>query len=249
MNQKESKTCRNCGESSIGHYCPRCGQRMQVYKVTFAETFQELAGALFAVNAPLLITVKELIVRPGRLLHNYLNGQRRRYYRPVSFFILTTVLYIVVRSLIGFDPFRNSMIVVEDSQLEGNLLTEARNYMIYNINNFLFIFVFTLAIFSKLFYFRRYNLAEYLAISFYLLGIYTLIVTCNMFLVQYLGDNMQPLGILIMLIYFVYAMCSLFKGSYFLVILKSSVLFIFAFLSYAITSFGVSYLIVLLKQS
>jgi hypothetical protein len=222
---------------------------MHVYKITFAETFQDLADALFAVNAPLLITIKELIVRPGGLLRNYLNGQRRRYYRPVSFFILTTVLYIIVRSLIGFDPFRNALIVVEEGPLEGNLLTEARNYMIFNINNFLFIFVFTLAVFSKLFYFRSYSLAEFLAISFYLLGVYTLLVTCNMFLVQYIGDNMQPLGILIMLIYFVYAMYSLFKGSYLLVILKSSVLFVLAFLSYAITSFGVSYVIVLLKQS
>ena len=233
---------------STGYFCPECGQRMNIHRVTFGETFQDLVNALFSINAPLLITLKDLVLKPGVLLRNYLNGQRRRYYKPVSFFILTTVLYLIVRSLIGFDPFRNSMIAVQEQPLDATRLTDARNYMLLNINNFLFIFVFTLAIFSKLFFYRRYSLAEFLAISFYLLGVYTLLVTCNMFMVQYVGDHLQPMGIFIMSLYFVFAMCSLFQSSYFLVIVKSLLLFILAFMSYALTSFGLSYLIVLMKQ-
>ncbi len=229
---------------SKGIFCPECGQRMNIYKVTFSETFQDLINALFSIDAPLLITLKELVIKPGVLLRNYLNGQRRKYYKPVSFFILTTVIYLIVRSLIGFDPFRNSMIVVEEGSLDGTVLTDARNYLLLNINNFLFIFVFTLAIFSKLFFFRRYSLAEFLAISFYLLGVYTLLVTCNMFLVQHIGDFMQPTGLLIMLFYFAFAMCSLFQKSYLLVIVKSLIVYILAFLLYFLSSLALSYLIV-----
>jgi len=233
---------------SRGYFCPECGQRMNIHRVTFGETFQDLVNALFSINAPLLITIKDLVIKPGVLLRNYLNGQRRRYYKPVSFFILTTVLYLIVRSLIGFDPFRNSMITVQEQPLDATRLTDARNFMLLNINNFLFIFVFTLAIFSKLFFYRRYSLAEFLAISFYLLGVYTLLVTCNMFVVQYFGDQLQPMGIFVMSLYFVFAMCSLFQSSYFLVAVKAFLLFILAFMSYALTSFGLSYLIVLMKQ-
>jgi hypothetical protein len=221
---------------------------MNIHRVTFGETFQDLVNGLFSINAPLLITIKDLVIKPGGILRNYLNGQRRRYYKPVSFFILTTVLYLIVRSLIGFDPFRNSMITVQEQPLDATRLTDARNYMLLNINNFLFVFVFTLAVFSKLFFYRRYSLAEFLAISFYLLGVYTLLVTCNMFLVQYIGDQLQPMGILVMSLYFVFAMCSLFQSSYFLVVVKSFLLFLLAFISYALTSFGLSYLIVLMKQ-
>ncbi|WP_246019935.1 hypothetical protein [Muriicola soli] len=159
-----------------------------------------------------------------------------------------TVIYIVIRSLIGFDPFRNSMIVVEEGGMDTSLLTEARNYMLMNINNFLFTFVFTLALFMKLFFYKWYSLAEFLVVSFYLLGIYTLIVTCNMFVVQWFGDQLQPMGILIMLSYFLYSMISLFQRRYFLVILKSLILFVFAFMTYAMSSYGLSYLIVSFKQ-
>lgn len=247
MSEETTKTCKNCGTRSELRYCPGCGQRISVNKVTFKETFEDLADNLFSVNAPLLTTIKELLLRPGVLFRNYLSGQRKKYYKPVSFFILTTVIYLIVRSLIGFDPFRNSMIVVEEGSLDGTVMTDARNYLLLNINDFLFIFVFTLAIFSKLFFFRRYSLAEFLAISFYFLGVYTLLVTCNMFLVQYIGDFMQPTGILIMLFYFVFAMCSLFQNSYLLVIVKSIVVFILALLLYFLGSLGLSYLIILYR--
>ncbi len=248
MSEGASNTCKNCGTRSELHYCPACGQRISVYKVTFKETFEDLADALFSVNAPLLTTLKELVIKPGVLLRNFLNGQRRRYYKPVSFFLLTTVIYLVVRSLIGFDPFRNSMLVVQEGSTDSTVLTDARNYFLLNLNNFVFVFVFTLAIFLKLFFYRRYSLAEFIAISFYVLGMYTLFLTLNMFLVQYIGDFMQPAGILIMLFYFVYAMCSLFQRSYLLVILKSIVLFFIAIILYYGTAYGLSYLIISFKQ-
>ncbi len=248
MGEEISKTCKNCGTRSELTYCPACGQRISVNKVTFKETFEDLADALFSVNAPLLNTIKELAVSPGQMLRNYLSGQRKKYYKPVSFFLLTTVVYLIIRSLIGFDPFRNSMIVVEEGSVDGTVLTDAKNYFLLNISNFLFIFVFTLAIFSKLFFFRRYSMAEFLAISFYLLGIYTLLVTCNMFLVQYVGDHLQPMGILIMLVYFNFAMCSLFQKSYLLVILKSTLLYASAFFLYFAISYVLSFLIVLFNQ-
>ena len=141
------------------------------------------------------------------------------------------------------------MIVVEEGGPDPTLLTEARNYMLMNINNFLFVFVFTLALFMKLFFYKKYSLAEFLAISFYLLGIYTLIVTLNMFIVQSFGDQLQPLGILVMWLYFLFAMISLFQRKYFFVIIKSLILFILAFMTYAMSSYALSYVIVSLKHA
>lgn len=246
---EEPRSCKNCGAVSEGWYCSQCGQRLSVHKVTFRETLEDLANAFFSVNAPLFRTVGDLVVRPGNLLRNYLEGKRRRYYRPVAFFLLTTFIYIVIRSLIGFDPFRNSTVVVEGDQVDASLLTEARNYMLININNFLFVFVVTLAVFMKLFFFKRYALAEYIAVSFFLLGIYTLVVTGNMFVIQYIGDYLQPLGIMVMWLYFIFAMITFLQRPAFWVGLKSVVVFLLAFMTYGMTSFGLSYLIVLSRQN
>ncbi len=222
---------------------------MSFDKITFLETFQDLVDALFSVNAPLLVTLQGLIRNPGHLLRSYLAGQRKKYYRPVAFFILTTVVYILIRALIGFDPFRNEAFQVEEAVDSGTKLMEARNYMLLNINNFLFIFVFTLAVLSKLFFYRPYSLAEFIAIAFYLLGIYTLITTLNMFFIMFISDKMQLLGIAIMLLYFLFVMSSLMKKPLILILLKSIIVYFLAFFTYFIMAFGLSYLIVLFKAS
>ena len=221
---------------------------MAIEKVTFLETFQDLVDTLFSVNAPLLVTFKGLLFRPGELLRNYLAGQRKKYYKPVAFFILTTVVYIVLRSLIGFDPFRNAAFRVQDGSSTTHL-EEARNFMLLNINNLLFIFVFSLAAFSKLFFYRRYSFAEFIAVSFYLLGIYTTLVTLNMFLVEYIGDQMQLVGIAAMFFYFLYAMSSFLFKPRVVVIIKSILVYLLAFLTYFILAFGLSYLIVYFKTN
>jgi hypothetical protein len=249
MASPSEQTCKNCGTTTEGNFCPACGQRTSVHKVTFKETFGDLARALSPVNGPLLITARNLIIRPGVILRNYLDGKRRTYYRPVSFFILTTVVYLIIRSVIGYDPFRDTSVVVQGGEVDETLLTEARSFMLTNINNLLFIFVFTLALFLKLFFYRRYSLAEFLAVSFYLLGIYTLLVTFTMFLVQYIGNSMQPLGIGLMWLYFLYAMASFFQRPLAWVLMKSLILFILAFMSYAVGAFVLSYMIVFLKHS
>lgn len=247
MSEETSNTCKNCGTRSELNYCPGCGQRISVYKVTFKETFDDLADALFTVNAPLIITLKLLIINPGKLFTSYLAGQRRKYYKPVAFFLLTTLVYILIRSLIGFNVFQNSNIVVQESAETGELLTKGRNFMLLNINNLLFIFVFTLACFTKLFFYTKKTLAEYLAVSFYLVGMYTIIVTLNLFLIQYISLQFQPLAILVMGVYFLYAMFSFFRKPIIPILLKGVLLYLFAFMSYALLGFGLSVLIVYLN--
>ncbi|WP_297763091.1 DUF3667 domain-containing protein [uncultured Muriicola sp.] len=247
MSEQTSNSCKNCGTRSKLHYCPACGQRISVYKVTFKETFEDLADALFTVNAPLIITLKLLIINPGKLFTSYLEGQRRKYYKPVAFFLLTTLVYLLIRSLIGINVFENSSIVVQDSAETGGMLTKGREFMLLNINNLLFFFVFTLAIVTKLFFYSKQSLAEYLAVSFYLVGMYTIIVTLNLFLVKYIDPQFQPLAIPLMGIYFLYAILSFFKKPVFIIIFKGIVLYFLALMSYAMLAFGLSVLIVYLN--
>ena len=234
--------CRNCNATLNGPYCVKCGQRAKVDQITFRDTFDDLASSLFSLEAPLWRTIKLLFTKPGVLLRNYLNGQRKRYYKPVTFFILTTFIYLLLRNIIGFDPFSDTTIVAQDSS-DSQLLTKARNFMLLNIDKLLFVFVFTLAIWLKLFFFKKRSLAEFIAISFYLLGVYTILVTLNMFYIQYLGE-MQFLGMTAMWIYFVVAITGFFERRRFLVALKSVFVYLFAVLSYVTVAFGLSYLIV-----
>lgn len=240
--------CKNCNSPIVGEYCAHCGQRATIHKVTFRETFKDLANSLFSANGPLWKTFKLLIINPGTLFREYLAGKRKRFYKPVAFFVLVSVLYLLIRSLIDYDPFQNNALTVKD-ETQRQLLTEARNFMLLNIDKFLFVFVFSLGLMMKLFFFRLYSLAEYLTVSFYLVGVYMLFTTINMFYIQFINPKFQFLAMLAMLCYFCYAMISYIQKRKLWVIFKSIIVFFVGLMIYGFTAFGISILLVWLKHS
>lgn len=244
---ERSTYCHNCDTPATGNYCSSCGQRTTIHKVTFRDTFQDFWDFIFSVNAPFFKTIKWLIKNPGKLLREYLEGKRKSYYKPVAFFLVMTVVYLLIRSLIGYDPFGNTTLNVTD-ETQRQLLTEARNFMLLNIDKLLFVFVFTMGFFLKLFFYKKCSLAEFLAVSFYLIAVYTIITTLNMFFIQYVDSQVQYLAILVMLIYFCYALISFFQKRKILVLLKAIIVYFISFISYGLLAFAISFLIVYLKQ-
>jgi hypothetical protein len=248
MTGNQANNCKNCGAEVTSNYCEVCGQRTSVYKVTFKETIQDLLDSLFSVNAPLLTTLKMLIIDPGNILTEYLSGKRKKYYRPVTFFILMTFIYLVIRGIIKYDPFGSTILKVDDPST-SQLLTQARNFMLLNIDKLLFAFVFSLGLLLKLFFYKKNSLAEFLAIAFYLLGIYTLLTILNMFYIQYIDKTFQALHLITMLLYFIYAMVSFFKYKKVVVVIKSFFVYVLAFFFYGFLAFGLSFIIVWIKNS
>jgi hypothetical protein len=235
--------CKNCNVELSNYFCSNCGQRSSVYKVTFKETFQDFVDVVFSVNAPLIKATKLLIVNPGKLFREYLNGKRKNYYKPVSFFIITTFVYLIVRSLIDYNPLTTAGVKVG-----GEMLIEAGNYMVKNINNIMFLFVFALGVFLKVFFKKKNSLAEFIAVSFYLMGFYTLIGCVTMFYLRYVNPEHQMLPIFIFYLYTVYALVSFFQSRSFKTIIKISFVYIFSFIIYSGIGFLLSFLIVWLRS-
>jgi len=246
MKDALEKICKNCEANTNSLFCENCGQKTTVDKITFKETLGDFFDTIFSVNAPLLITIKLLVINPGKLFREYLSGKRKTYYKPVAFFILISIIYLLIRSLINYNPFTSSTIQVSD-ETTRQLLSKAREFMLYNIDKFLFVFVFTLGLLLKFFFFRKRSFAEFIAISFYLLGFYTFITILNMFFIKFINNQIQFLAILVANIYFTYAMVSFFQKRKFLVAIKSLIVSFIAFFLYASTAFGISFLIIWFK--
>jgi hypothetical protein len=241
---EEQSICRNCGTRSQGAYCHNCGQRTGIYRVSFKETFADLASGLFTLEAPIWRTTLALFRTPGKLFNEYLEGQRKKYYKPVAYFILWTALFLLVRSVLKFDPFKS---VAADTTLNTDVswLYEAGKFMSANINNFMFVFVFTLGGFLKLFFYKRYRIAEFVAISFYLLCVYTLINTLFQVYLKLSGAEPNFLPALLFGLYLAFAIPAWLKGNMILTSLKALIAFFLAFMFYLAISFALSIVIVL----
>ncbi len=198
---------------------------------------------MFSVNGPLLKTLRLLFLNPGKLFREYLSGKRKTYYKPVAFFIIITVIHILIRNLIEFDALENVKVQKREG-FDTTLTVAAGKFMFQNVNNFLFVFVGTMALMLKLFFYKRYFLAEYVAVSFYMVAAYTIIGTFNAFFMKFVDNSIQYLAIIAMLIYYCIALVSYFKKPAFWIVVKGIFSYVFATILYMIIAYGISFLIV-----
>ncbi len=238
--------CRNCESAIKGNYCNNCGQRTSINKVTFKETFQDFMDAVFSVSSPLLLTLKLLIVNPGKLFREYLNGKRKAYYKPVPFFVLTTIIYMLIRAFLNYNPME-SIVAIESTKTSQNLVNSAAIYMAKNINSILFTFVLSFALVVKSFFFKKYRFAEYLAVSFYIIGFYMVITTVLIFGLQYVSEQYKMMPFIFMFFYVVYALTSLFQKKSIFIIIKIILLYFISLILYIILGYGLSLFIVWMK--
>ena len=91
--------CLNCGSALTGRYCASCGQRAVGAYPTVGEmigdAWQELAG----YDGKFMRTVRRLL-SPGALTIDTLEGRRARFISPIRLYLLASLLYFLVASLV-----------------------------------------------------------------------------------------------------------------------------------------------------
>ncbi|NNC84073.1 MAG: DUF3667 domain-containing protein, partial [Flavobacteriales bacterium] len=73
----QQKGCLNCGVKRDGDFCPSCGQRASVSRVSFREIGSQISSTVFNLEAPLYQTFKGLLTRPGAMISEFLGGKRK----------------------------------------------------------------------------------------------------------------------------------------------------------------------------
>lgn len=246
MNGQGANTCLNCESELTGDFCHKCGQSSKVQRLAFLETIQDFFSSSFALEGPLILTIKMLLVNPGLLFREYVAGKRKKYYRPVAFFVLLTAVYIVVRSLINYDPFENSLATTNVPESRKKVV-EAGYFMVKNINNILFTLVLSIAIFQKLFFNKRYNFTEYLTMGFFIVGIYNLFGLIVATLSTYLYKISPQINLVILFLLILYSSYSLHQERSFWSMLRYPLVSVLSILGYMVMGYGLSFLIVSLK--
>ena len=97
--------CQNCGTPLAGRYCSACGQKADVRIVSLPAFLRDVLGDLLDVDARIWRSLGTLAFKPGRLTTLYLEGQRAKYTPPFRMYVVTSVAFFVVFSLVRWlDP-------------------------------------------------------------------------------------------------------------------------------------------------
>jgi hypothetical protein len=92
--------CLNCGAPVTGKYCHECGQKAHVNRLTVKALIDEVIHFFTHVEETFLKTSLHFIIKPGIISLNYIEGKRKRYQKPVSFFLIWTGVYILLHNFI-----------------------------------------------------------------------------------------------------------------------------------------------------
>ena len=97
----DSHSCLNCGAPLAGQYCGQCGQRATSRFISLWGLISDAFGDLFEMDSRLWRTVVPLLIRPGLLTKEYLQGRRARYMPPFRMYLVLSLVFFVVAF---FDP-------------------------------------------------------------------------------------------------------------------------------------------------
>ena len=88
--------CLNCQTSLAGeeHFCPACGQSTKTHRLTIIHFFHEVFHALTHADKGIFHLLKCLAIRPGTTAKEYLQGRRKAYFNPFTFFLLIMGVYV-----------------------------------------------------------------------------------------------------------------------------------------------------------
>jgi hypothetical protein len=85
-------TCKACGASVSDKYCSKCGQQLEVKRITFKGLLHDVFHLFTHLDKGIGYTLKRLLVAPGTMQREYIEGDRARHQKPFSlFFICATV--------------------------------------------------------------------------------------------------------------------------------------------------------------
>lgn len=88
-------SCRNCSDVITGNFCANCGQPVKLKRVDSHYVSHEIQHLLHFEKG-FLYTIKELLVRPGKNVKEFIADNRSRLVKPIIFLIITSLIYTTV---------------------------------------------------------------------------------------------------------------------------------------------------------
>ena len=91
--------CKNCQTElqSEYKYCNQCGAKVVNKRITIKSLISSLLISLGWDNQ-FFVTFRDLVLRPQLVFERYLNGTRKKYTNPFTFFAIGTALSVFVLS-------------------------------------------------------------------------------------------------------------------------------------------------------
>ena len=218
--------CKNCKQPVSGNYCSNCGQPTILKRINKQYLASEITD-VFCARKGFFHTVKGMIVRPGNTVRNYMTENRSRYVKPITFVIITSLIYTIFCHLfqIGLDSYGGQ----DADTLNGSAMGTILIWMIENQGYTSLLSGFFMAFWVKLFFRKTgYNLFEIFVLICFVSGIGTLFTALMLVFKPLTQWNLIYIANVISIVYSTWAIGQFFDP-------KKASSYIKAFISYMLS--------------
>lgn len=240
--------CKNCHTllNEGADYCHKCGGRVIRNRLTLKNLFEHISETFFNYDNKLLRTCFALITNPSDVIDGYINGVRKKYVNPLSFFGLSLTLsgisiFIVQKFYIEEIDFSKFLYDDRGAESLNKIMEGALEYnaILYSVLIPLFAFISWLVFLNK-----KYNYTEHIVLFFYTMSMFSMIsVVVTQILLLIDPQTYTSHGLWSFLVLFIYH-CYLYKhifslswGSLILKILLFLGIFLISYIGISIATF------------
>ena len=93
---EQEHECATCGTHYTGNFCPRCGQSQRIRRYAFKTAVLNFVDVWGLGNRGMFRTIRDLLLRPGYMIRDYLSGMQMAYFPPFKMFFLLFALSFLV---------------------------------------------------------------------------------------------------------------------------------------------------------
>ena len=168
------KTCKNCGASANGLYCSNCGQKPVPERITFHYIWHEVVHFFTHAEKGFFFTSLNLLKAPGLVVKEFIDGRRKKYQKPVSYYLIWIGLYSLILYLFEKAFGENKVVSFADYFGPG----ETTKFAISHLNVVLTLLLPVQAVYVYfLLMHKEYNYVEALVVILYAIGTVILLQT------------------------------------------------------------------------
>lgn len=171
-----TNNCLNCQSnlSENQRYCAQCGQQAAIHRFSVPHFLHEFFHAFTHTDKGIFHLLKSLATRPGTTAREYLQGKRKAYFNPFTFFLIVMGVYVLADAFFIKTPpatAPNQQVLARIPTAEGRERyvgmmhrgDNVRQFMTRKANIVAMVAVPLIALVSWMFFYRRgFNYAEHL---------------------------------------------------------------------------------------
>ncbi|WP_299226679.1 DUF3667 domain-containing protein [uncultured Psychroserpens sp.] len=213
--------CKNCHIelSAQSDFCNHCGGKVIRNRLTFKNLFEHISETFFNYDNKLLRTFIDLVKKPDAVIGSYIDGVRKRYVNPISFFGLTLTLvgleWLILRKYFPEQLNLSSLAVGGNESTLNAIFSFVQDYS----SLIMMLSVPIYALISRIVFFdnKKYNYVEHIVTFTYMMAFLSLLgAVINIIGVSFGGDLglITYINLPMQIIYISYCFKKLYKISF-----------------------------------